>query len=208
MADSALVAAAGVRRPARADAARNFDALLAAARVAFARHGPGASLEDIARDAAVGIGTLYRNFPTRQHLYNSIYVEEIDQLCAVAGDAADLPPWDAMVLWLRRFVGHEVTKRAMHEGIDRDSPMFHAGRDAMFAAGEPLLRRAQDADAVRADVSLGDVLRMIIGITRSAFDDDAQFERVLGMALDGLRPRQGSGQREGVGSGHAGRDDR
>lgn len=208
MADSALAAAAGVRRPARADAARNFDALLAAARIAFARHGPGASLEDIARDAGVGIGTLYRNFPTRQHLYNSIYVEEVDQLCAVAGAAADLPPWDAMVLWLRRFVGYEVTKRAMHEGIDRDSPMFHAGRDAMFAAGEPLLRRAQDAGAVRDDVSLSDVLRMIIGITRAAFDDDAQFERVLGMALDGLRPGHGSGQREGVGSGRARRDDR
>jgi AcrR family transcriptional regulator len=178
-----------VTRPHRADAARNFDALLTAARTAFAEHGSQASLEDIARKAGVGIGTLYRNFPTRRHLFNSIYLEEIEQLCAFAREVTDLPPWQAFTAWLRRFVGYEVTKLAMQEGIDRDSEMFHTGRDAMFAAGEPLLARAQAAGEVRTDTSLSDILRMVIGITRGLFEDDAQHERVLAMALDGIRPQ-------------------
>jgi AcrR family transcriptional regulator len=176
------------RRPHRADAARNFDALLLAARAAFAEHGSQASLEDIARGAGVGIGTLYRNFPTRRHLFNSVYGQEIEQLCAVAAEVADLPPWDALTAWLRRFVGYETTKLAMQEGIDRDSAMFHAGRDAMYAAGEPLLLRAQEAGDVRPDTNLDDVLRMVIGITRGLFRDEAQLHRVLAMALDGTRP--------------------
>jgi AcrR family transcriptional regulator len=188
MTGTAVSAAAGVRRPARADAARNFDALLAAARTTFAAHGPGASLEDIAREARVGIGTLYRNFPTRQHLYNAIFVEEVEQLCAATAEVSELPPWESIVGWLRRFVGYDVTKRAMQDGIDRDSPMFHAGREAIFAAGEPILRRAQHAGVLRDDVTLGDILHMIVGISRGVFEDDAQFERMLSVALDGLRP--------------------
>jgi AcrR family transcriptional regulator len=176
-----------VNRPHRADAARNFDALLVAARAAFAEHGAQASLEDIARNAGVGIGTLYRNFPTRQHLYSTVYLEEIEQLTAVAHQVADLPPWEALAAWLHRFVGYEVTKHAMQEGIDRDSKLFHAGRDAMYAAGEPLLRRAQKAGEARKDASLSDILRMIIGITRSLFESEDQFEHVLAIALDGVR---------------------
>src|ERR1700712_4737164 len=83
-----------IRRPQRADARRNFDALLAAARDAFAENGTEASLEDIARRAGVGIGTLYRNFPTRQDLFESVYVGEVEQLCQAAEDVAALPPWD------------------------------------------------------------------------------------------------------------------
>lgn len=180
-------AAFAVQRPHRADAARNFDALLVAARAAFAEHGSQASLEDIARNAGVGIGTLYRNFPTRRHLFNAVYVEEVGQLCAVAREVAGLPPWEALVAWLWRFVGYEATKRAMREGIDRDSELFHAGRDAMYAAGEPLLIRAQAAGEVRTDASLGDILRMIIGVTAGLFEDEAQRQRVLAMALDAIR---------------------
>jgi hypothetical protein len=85
-------------------------------------------------------------------------------------------------------LGYEATKHAMQEGIDRDSKLFHAGRDAMYASGEPLLRRAQKAGAARKDASLSDILRMIIGITRSLFEDeDHQFEHVLAIALDGVR---------------------
>ena len=190
MADPATgLGAQGAKRPHRADAARNFDALLVAARAAFAEFGPQASLEDIARNAGVGIGTLYRNFPTRQHLLNSVYLEEIEQLCVVAQQVTELPPWEALVTWLHRFVGYEVTKQTMQAGIDRDSEMFHAGREAMYAAGEPLLHRAQRAGVVREDTCLSDILRLVVGITRSLFGDDAQFERVLAMALDGLKPR-------------------
>src|SRR3954468_7432731 len=83
------------RRPHRADARRNFDALLVAARDAFAEHGTDASLEDIARHAGVGIGTLYRNFPTRQNLLEAVSVGEIQELCQAARDVADLEPWEA-----------------------------------------------------------------------------------------------------------------
>ena len=85
-----------MRRPQRADARRNFDALLAAARDAFAEQGTDASLEDIARRAGVGIGTLYRNFPTRKDLFDSVYVGEVDQLCQAAEDVADREPWEAL----------------------------------------------------------------------------------------------------------------
>jgi AcrR family transcriptional regulator len=177
----------GVRRPVRADARRNFDALIAAARVAFAENGADASLEDIARRAGVGIGTLYRNFPTRQDLFEAVYVSEINQLAAVAAAVSELPPWDALFAWMKRFVEYAVTKRAIIDALNRESDMFATCRKAMYAAGEPLFERAQAARVVRTDVSFDDVLRMVSGLTSAAFVDDRQRERVLALALDGLR---------------------
>jgi AcrR family transcriptional regulator len=177
----------GVRRPQRADARRNFEALLAAARDAFAENGQEASLEDIARRAGVGIGTLYRNFPTRQDLFEAVYVEEIDQLSQAAAEAGELPPWDALVFWLRRFVEYVVTKRAIVEALNRESEMFRACRETMYAAGEPLLERAQKAGEVRPDADFDDVLRLFSGLTSAGYADDAQRERVFSFALDGLR---------------------
>src|SRR5215510_3474381 len=145
-----------VRRPQRADARRNFDALLAAARDAFAAKGVDASLEDIARNAGVGIGTLYRNFATRQDLLNSVYFGEIEELCIAAEEVADLPPWEALTTWLRRFVGYAATKRAIYESLNRDSENFKAAREAMYAAGTPLFERAQEAGEARKDVSFDD----------------------------------------------------
>ncbi|MEW9527566.1 TetR/AcrR family transcriptional regulator [Microbispora sp. NPDC049125] len=179
--------AVAVRRPQRADARRNFDALLEAAREAFAQHGTEASLEDIARRAGVGIGTLYRNFPTRQDLFESVYVGEVEELCRAAEDVAGLPPWEALAAWLRRFVTYAATKRAVYEALNRDSEMFRSCRVAMYAAGEPLLARAKEAGEVRPDIGFDDVLRMINAISAAAFADDAQRERVLEMALDGVR---------------------
>ncbi|MEO3860260.1 helix-turn-helix domain-containing protein [Acrocarpospora sp. B8E8] len=181
--------AVAMRRPHRADARRNFDALLSAAREAFAEKGTEASLEDIARRAGVGIGTLYRNFPTRQDLFESVYVGEVEDLCAAAEQVAELPPWEALVTWLRRFVSYVATKRAIYEALNRESEMFRTCRVAMYGAGEPLLARAQQAGEARADASFDDVLRLVSGITAGAFADDAQRERVLGIALDGVRAR-------------------
>ncbi|GIM97520.1 TetR/AcrR family transcriptional regulator [Paractinoplanes toevensis] len=177
-----------VRRPQRADARRNFDALLAAARDAFAENGTEASLEDIARRAGVGIGTLYRNFPTRRDLFEAVYVEEVDQLSAAASAVASLPPWEALTAWLNRFVAYAVTKRAIIEALNRESEMFAACRRTMYDAGEPLLERAQKAGAVRTDVSFDDLLRLVSGLTSAAFVDDTQRDRVIALALDGLRP--------------------
>jgi AcrR family transcriptional regulator len=181
---SAIVAS---RRPHRKDAARNFDALLTAAREAFAEHGAEASLEDIARRAGVGIGTLYRNFPTRRDLFESVYADEVNALCRAAVEVADREPWEALTAWLRRFAGYMVTKRAVREALNDESDIFMACRESMYAAGGPLLERAQQAGVARSDMDFGDLLRMVAGITATAFDDDAQRDRVLAIALDGVR---------------------
>ncbi|MFJ3304994.1 TetR/AcrR family transcriptional regulator [Streptomyces sp. NPDC086549] len=175
------------RRPHRKDAARNYDALLAAAREAFAEHGAEASLEDIARRAGVGIGTLYRNFPTRRDLFESVYADEVNALCQAAVEVAELPPWEALTTWLNRFTGYMVTKRAVREALDDESEIFQACRDSMYGAGGPLLERAQKAGEARADMDFGDLVRMVAGITATSFEDDAQRDRVLAIALDGVR---------------------
>jgi AcrR family transcriptional regulator len=175
------------RRPHRKDAARNYDALLAAAREAFAEHGSEASLEDIARRAGVGIGTLYRNFPTRRHLFESVYADEVNTLVQVALEVADQEPWQALTAWLDRFAGYMVTKRAVREALNDESEIFAACRDSMYAAGGPLFERAQEAGEARKDMDFVDLLRMVSGITATAFDDDAQRVRVLSIALDGVR---------------------
>ena len=177
------------RRPHRKDAARNYDALLAAARDAFAEHGAEASLEDIARRAGVGIGTLYRNFPTRRHLFESVYADEVNALCRVAVEVADRDPWEALIAWLDRFAGYMVTKRAVREALNDESEIFAACRESMYAAGGPLFERAQKAGEARADMDFSDLVRMVAGITGTAFDDDAQRDRVLSVALDGVRAR-------------------
>jgi AcrR family transcriptional regulator len=191
MGDSATGLAGAVRRPQRADARRNFDALLGAAREAFAERGTEASLEDIARSAGVGIGTLYRNFPTRQHLFEAVYVGEVEELCRSAEEAAQLPPWEALDAWLRRFVRYTATKRAIYEALSRDSEIVRSCRTAIFAAGQPLLARAQEAGEVREDLGFDDLLRLISGITAARVADDEQRERILTIALDGTRARAG-----------------
>ena len=175
------------RRPHRKDAARNYDALLDAAREAFAEHGSDASLEDIARRAGVGIGTLYRNFPTRRDLFESVYASDVNELCRVAQEVAGLEPWEALTAWLRRFAGYMVTKRAVREALNDESEIFQACRESMYAAGGPLFERAQAAGEARKDMDFVDLLRMVAGITATAFDDDAQRDRVLAIALDGVR---------------------
>ncbi|MCX4903911.1 TetR/AcrR family transcriptional regulator [Streptomyces sp. NBC_00878] len=175
------------QRPHRKDAARNYDALLAAAREAFAEKGAEASLEDIARRAGVGIGTLYRNFPTRRHLFESVYADEVSALCRLAQEVADLEPWEALASWLRRFVDYTTTKRAIREALNNESDIFLACRDSMYAAGGPLFDRAQQTGQVRTDMTFDDLLRMVAGITSTAYLDDAQRDRVLAVALDGVR---------------------
>jgi len=177
------------RRPQRADARRNYDALLTAAHDAFADVGASATLEDIARRAGVGIGTLYRHFPTRQALFETVYVHEVEALCRSAADVADLAPWDALVAWLHRFAAYMATKRAVVEELARDSELLISCRTAIQAAGAPLLDRAQASGEARPDLEFDDVLRLVMGITLIQPSDPAQVERLLGLAIDGMRPR-------------------
>jgi AcrR family transcriptional regulator len=174
-------------RPQRADARRNFEAVLAAASGAFAENGPNASLEEIARRAGVGIGTLYRHFPTRSDLINALYVEEVEDLCRTAEDLYDLPPWDALLIWLRSFVEYCARKRALVEGLNRDSDLFKNARDAMYGTSAPLLARAQQAGEARTDVEIDDVMHLVTGLMSVAYRTDEQRERVLTIALDGVR---------------------
>lgn len=175
------------RRPKRADAARNFDALLAAARDAFAEKGAQASLEDVARRAGVSIATLYRNFPTREDLVEEVHREEVEQLCRAAAELGDLTPWEALAAWLRRFVEYIGAKLAYSDALNRTSDGFQAHRKAMRDAGGPLLERAQRAGVAHPEPTIDDLLRMFAGISTVEYVDAAQRERVFGLALAGLR---------------------
>ncbi|HEY2436048.1 MAG TPA: TetR family transcriptional regulator [Solirubrobacteraceae bacterium] len=178
-------------RPKRADARRNYEKVLAAAREAFLEGGEATSLEEIARRAGVGIGTLYRHFPNRQALLEALYAGEVDELARSAAQLDGEDPWLALSLWFERFMAYLATKRALIDELmnymDRDAPLFQACRASMFAAGEPLLKRAQEAGAARSDVEFGEVLQMVMGIGKIPTADPAQTMRMLQIALDGLR---------------------
>jgi AcrR family transcriptional regulator len=183
------------KRPKRADALRNYEKLLAAAREAFTEADRSASLEDIARRAGVGIGTLYRNFPTRADLVEAVYVDEVEALSRTAAELAGLEPWEALTSWLQGFVGYVATKQALADELfavaERDAAVFAGCRSMLHAAGEPLLSRAQEAGIVRPDVTIEEVVRMVGGIAKIPSDDTADVQRLLAVALDGLRYRPG-----------------
>jgi AcrR family transcriptional regulator len=179
------------QRPKRADARRNYEKLLTAASQAFTDYGTAASLEDIARRADVGIGTLYRHFPTRQALLEAVYVDEVEEMSAKADDLGDLEPWDALATWLHQFVRFAATKRALADEmlntIDAEAPVFVSCRTAITEAGDMLLQRAQEAGEARKDTNFTDVGRMVAGIASIRTADPGQIDRILDVALDGLR---------------------
>jgi AcrR family transcriptional regulator len=194
MTDATTTQATGLaQRPKRADARRNYEKLLAAAGEAFTENGTAASLEDIARRADVGIGTLYRHFATRQDLLEAVYIDEVEEMSRAAADLTDLEAWDALVTWLHQFVRYAATKRALADEmmatIDQDAEVFVACRAAITEAGSMLLRRAQEAGVVRPDTNFTDVGRMVAGIAGIRTADSGQIERILDVALDGLRYR-------------------
>ncbi|HEX3794750.1 MAG TPA: helix-turn-helix domain-containing protein [Acidimicrobiales bacterium] len=175
------------RRPQRADARRNYEKLITVARETFATEGVTASLEEIARRAGVGIGTLYRHFPARQDLLEAVYADDVDAVVRSAEEVADLPPWDALEKWLQQLVEYLATKKALAQAVNFQSELFKGGRASVHDAGEKILRRAQDADVARPEVSFDDVLRLIHGVTMIDFVEPGQSERIMAMALDGLR---------------------
>jgi AcrR family transcriptional regulator len=181
-------------RPKRADARRNYDKVLAAAREAFAEGGESTALEEIARRAGVGIGTLYRNFPNRQALLETLYLEEVEGICRLAEEQREsADPWEALTSWFERFIGYIATKQALAAELtnylDRDAQLFKSSRAALWAAGEPLLTRAQEAGVVRPDAEIGDVMHMVMGIAKIPSADPSQTTHIVRIALDGLRYR-------------------
>ena len=185
-----------IERPRRADARRNYEKVLTAAREAFAEGGESTALEEIARRAGVGIGTLYRHFPNRQALLEALYAAEVEEMCRSAAELEDVEPWEALNGWFERFIAYIGTKQALAgellNYLDPDAQLFQLCRTSLFEAGEPLLKRAQEAGVVRPDVNIGEVIQMVIGIAKIPSADRDQTEHILRVALDGLRYRQGA----------------
>ena len=180
------------RRPMRADARRNYEKLVTSAREVFAREGTSASLEAVAEGAGVGIGTLYRHFPTRQALLEAVYADEVDAMARSARALADRDAWDALSDWLHEYVGFAATKRALMDAMLEaapDSDVLANCRIALTEAGGGLIARAQEAGVLRPDVEFIDVVRMVGQIALTPNTDEEQKERMLQIVLDGLRAR-------------------
>jgi AcrR family transcriptional regulator len=181
-------------RPLRADAQRNRDKLLAAATEAFAEHGEDVALETIAARAGVGIGTLYRHFPSREALIVAAYQHEVDALCAAAADLLVTQPADeALQAWAARFADYIATKRgmgdALRSAVASDAPLFAETRTRILGALRLLLDAGAADGTLRADVTPDDVMRVINGIwylpSGPQWREDVG--RMLGLVIDGLR---------------------
>jgi AcrR family transcriptional regulator len=180
------------RRAMRADAQRNQGRLVAAARRVFNEQGGEASMEAIAREAGVGVGTLYRHFPKRIDIVEAVYRNDVDGLVQTAETGvADLEPWDALVAWLEAFVRYARGKRTflneLHEAFDKNPELKVDSRERIDDALDSVLRRAQQAGAVRTDINGSDLMQLISPMCMSATLSVGQSERLLVMILDGLR---------------------
>jgi AcrR family transcriptional regulator len=186
------VSASADRRP-RADALRNRDLLIAAAAAAFAARGAEVPLEDIARDAGVGIGTLYRHFPTRESIVEAVYRHEIDVLCDSADQLLEtMPPDQALAEWMQLFVRHVATKRGMSSLLkplmSSNASFSEQTRGRASAAASKLLEAGVAAGTVRADVDGADLLRAVGGICMSTDQERSEAsQRLVSLLFDGLR---------------------
>jgi AcrR family transcriptional regulator len=175
----------------RADAERNRDKILAAARAAFAVSDALVSMAEISRRAGVGMATLYRNFPSRQELLEALYTDEVNAVCEAAETVDGDTPGSALAAWLHRFFAFYSSKRHVGDELLRQSdanrPFMNEGRHRVLAAGRPLLIAAQRSHEVRGDLTLEQILDMVIAIAK--IDGDARYlQPILQAALDGLRP--------------------
>ena len=192
---------AGGPRPMRADAQRNHARLLDAARAAFVERGADdVSLEEIARRAGVGIGTLYRHFPTRQALLEAVYRDQVETLSARAEELLRTEsPEEALADWMRALVKFSSTKRSMISALlaslGTDSELLSACATAILGSAEALLARAQQAGAVRPDADASDLIRLVhaVNIAAEKAPDPGQADRMLALILDGLRPQHADG---------------
>jgi len=175
----------------RADAERNRDKILAAARSAFADPEAEISMAEISRRAGVGMATLYRNFPGRRELLEALYTDEVNAVCNAAETSGGETPGAILEAWLHRFFAFATSKRhiaaELLEHTDRSDPIFGGNRARVMAAGRPLLAAAQRARQIRDDLTLEQVLDMVIAIA-TIHGDSRYLEPILQTALDGLRP--------------------
>jgi AcrR family transcriptional regulator len=189
-----------VRKP-RSDAARNRERVLQAAKAVFSAGGPDASLEAVARRAGVGIGTLYRHFPTREALFEAVYRREVDQLSELAEQLKSVTsPVDALRRWLRSNVELVATKKGMIAAlalaVQGSSELYAYSFDRLTKAIGTLLDRAVAAGDIRADISPEDLLRALIGMCYMHDQPGWQSAvlRLLDVFVDGLRVQANAGR--------------
>ncbi len=176
----------------RADARRNYERLVDAARKVFADQGGGASMEAIAKQAGVGVGTLYRHFPKRIDIVEAVFRDDVDVLVGSAGRGlADLDPWAALEAWLRAYIDYARTKRTflneLHEAFEKNPDLKVASRERISQACNLVLDRAQKAGVARTDIDGADLMQLISAMCISATLTRDQADRLLPMILDGLR---------------------
>jgi AcrR family transcriptional regulator len=193
--DKNTLAKSASRKP-RADAVRNRDRLLEAARIVFSAGGPEASLEAVAQAAGVGIGTLYRHFPTRESLFEAVYRHEVNQLADLAERLKkETRPVEALRRWMRSVVKFVATKKGMSTAlalaISKDSDLVSYSSERLTRAIGLLLEQAIAAGEIRTDVSADDLLRTIVGMCYTHDQPGWQKNvlRLVDIFVDGLRSR-------------------
>lgn len=182
----------GDGRPLRADARRNQKKLIEAARAVFARYGGEASMEAIAREAGVGVGTLYRHFPKRVDIVEALYRSDQDVLIAAADEALAYPdPWQGLAGWMEAYMRYSMGKKILlnelHEAFAKDPQLKLTSRERVRTALAGLLERAQAAKVARADLDADDIMQLIGPMCLSATLSEDQATRLLATVLDGIR---------------------
>lgn len=182
------------RKP-RADALRNRDLILQVAKKAFTRSGANASLDDIAKEAGVGPGTLYRHFPTRDALLEAVYRNEVEKLAAAQRELSEkLPPMEALRAWMLLFVDYIAAKHiiapALNTIVGGPSKLYEGSRSLVQGAIDALVKRAIQTGEIRGDLDPFDLLRALIGVSNVASSPDWQqsAKRVVDILITGSRP--------------------
>ncbi|WP_329389531.1 TetR/AcrR family transcriptional regulator [Streptomyces sp. NBC_01351] len=188
-------AAVPPRRPLRADARRNVEKIVAAAGALIAEYGADASLEEVARRAEVGSATLHRHFPSRQALLEAVFKDRVEALCARADELlAEPDPGRALATWLRAVGAHAVANRGLGASLkpDAEPAPGESCHDMITTAGDALLARARAAGAVRPEITITRLLKLVGAIalaTEQDVDGPAEADLLLAIAIDGVRTR-------------------
>jgi AcrR family transcriptional regulator len=182
------------RKP-RTDALRNRERILEVAKEAFTSHGADASLEEIAKQAGVGAGTLYRHFPTRDALIETVYRSEVEKLAAAGPKfAAAMPPIEALRGWMLLFVDYIAAKHiiapALNSVVGGPSRLYEGSRGLIQGAIDELVKRAKKSGDVRRDLEAFDLLRAVIGVFHVGSDPECQqsARRLVDILIAGSRP--------------------
>jgi AcrR family transcriptional regulator len=183
-----------LRKP-RTDAQLNRERILEVAKEAFTQSGANASLDDIAREAGVGAGTLYRHFPTREELIEAVYRTEVAKLAAAQRQCSEsLPPIEALRAWMLLFVDYIATKHiiapALNTLVGGPSKLYEGSRSQIRGAIDALVKRAIKSGDVRRDLEPFDLLRALIGVSNVASSPDWQqsAKRLVDILITGSRP--------------------